>query len=230
MARVTISNRLTSDFGMVPNALWRSGLPFAAKGVAAYLCSLRDGAMPYVAEMEQAMGIGRDARRKAFKVLEALGFIQWQIVRDGSRIVAKTLVVDPLVFDRLSNAPESQADCVLTVEKGNAPEIPAGGNFVSTKTEARSSRDCGSGDTLKQNKTKRAAQARAKAKPPEARQTKRSAPVEREGSGDLLSIVAGLNDFHRTCLREGKSFLVDGSTLKPEHAKFQRLRKAAGIR
>jgi len=230
MARVTISNRLTSDFGMVPNALWRSGLPFAAKGVAAYLCSLRDGAMPYVAEMEQAMGIGRDARRKAFKVLEALGFIQWQIVRDGSRIVAKTLVVDPLVFDRLSNAPESQADCVLTVEKGNAPEIPAGGNSTPTKTETRPSRDCGSGDTLKQNKTKRAAQARAKAKPPEPRQPKRLAPVGREGLGDLSAIVPTLGPFQLSCLREGKSLLVNGSLLKSDLPDYQRLRQAAGIR
>lgn len=154
MSRILISNRLKRDFAMVPNSLWASDLPFAAKGVACYLLSLHHGATPYVAEMEAALGLGRDARRKAFAALESFGFLKWQVERNArNAIIAKTLVLDPEAFDR---ATEIQADGELS----RAPEIPAGGISVPASTDFRPCRDGISGDTIKQNKIRRASLAR----------------------------------------------------------------------
>lgn len=157
--RLRIVNPIDRDFGMVPRALWTMDLPFQAKGLAAYLFCLRDGAVPYVAEIEASLGIGRDARRKAFAALEAAGLIEWYVEHDRGRIVGKTLLLHPA----RCCAPENQADGktdAKSIESINAPEIPAGGKHVPKATETRPSRDCGSGDTLKQNKEERARQAR----------------------------------------------------------------------
>jgi len=170
MTRILISNRAQRDFAMVPNALWRSDLSFAAKGVACYLFSLRDGSMPYVAEMEQALGLGRDARRKAFAALEAVGFVRWHIERNArGAIFAKTLILDGEVFDR---APEIQA----VGQTDHTPENPAGGLSVPVGVENRPCIDGISGDTLKPNKKEGAALARAAVGRPALRTLSRSAP------------------------------------------------------
>lgn len=156
--RLQIVNPIDRDFGMVPRALWAMKLPFQAKALAAYLFCLRDGAVPYVAEIEQSLGIGRDARRKAFAALEYAGLIEWHVENQAGRIVGKTLLLHPA----RCCAPENQADSKTdaeSVERINAPDIPAGGKHVPKSTETRPSRDCGSGDTLKQKK-ERARQAR----------------------------------------------------------------------
>jgi len=169
MTRILISNRAQRDFAMVPNALWRSDLSFAAKGVACYLFSLRDGSMPYVAEMEQALGLGRDARRKAFAALEAVGFVRWHIERNArGAIFAKTLILDGEVFDR---APEIQA----VGRADHTPENPAGGFSVPVGAENRPCTDGISGDTLKSNKKEGAALARAAVGRPASRPLLRSA-------------------------------------------------------
>lgn len=214
MTRVLISNRLQRDFAMVPNALWRAPLPFAAKGVAAYLLSLRDGAMPYVAEMESAMGIGRDARRKAFAALERVGFLSWEVERNRSKqIVAKTLVLDPLAFDRAEaleevrsgRAPESQADGL-----SRAPEIPAGGSAVPAAVETRPCSGGKSGDTLRQDKTKRAARSRRASRPAPA------SPLPANGQASAgASNVAGLSRFQRSRLLAGQDVLVGSVLVKP---------------
>jgi len=174
--RLRIENPIDRDFGMVPRGLWQMDLPFTAKALAAYLLCLRDGAVPYVAEIEAACGIGRDARRKAFAALENAGVIEWRVLRGVSgQIVAKTLIVHPMKC----HAPENQAGG----ENHHAPEKPAGGFLVATKTENRPYIDCGSGDTLKEKK-QRAAQARkARCKP---------APVARPmggGSGAVSMVL-----------------------------------------
>lgn len=216
MTRVLISNRLQRDFAMVPNALWRSDLPFAAKGVACYLLSLRDGSMPYVAEMEAALGMGRDARRKAFAALEAAGFLSWRIERNARRvIVAKTLVLDPLVFDVAeavaARAPESQADGETPSETFHAPENPAGGNSVPVGAETRRCRDGKSGDPSRQKKIKGAMRARA---------SRAVGPPSGVGS---VSSVRDLTPFQSSQLLAGRSVLIDGALMSPDSPAFRRL-------
>jgi len=153
--RFQIENPIDRDFGMVPRGLWRMDLPFAAKSLAAYLFCLRDGAVPYVAEIEAETGIGRDARRKAFAQLEAAGVIRWQVQKGPTGvIVGKTLLINAAACSQ-TRAPEYQADG----ESHHAPENPAGGFDVGSSTETRRRSDCGSGDTLKEKK-QRAAKAR----------------------------------------------------------------------
>lgn len=164
--RLKIANPIDRDFGMVPRALWAMELPFQAKGLAAYLFCLRDGSVPYVAEIENALGIGRDARRKAFAALEAAGLIEWHVEIERGRIVGKTLLLHPL----RCCAPENQADGPEVGERYRAPDLPADGKHVPKSTETRHLSDCGSGDTLK-DKKERARKAREAAA--------RSAPASR---------------------------------------------------
>lgn len=154
--RFQIENPIDRDFGMVPRGLWQMDLPFAAKAVAAYLFCLRDGAVPYVAEIEAQTGIGRDARKKAFAQLEAAGVIRWQVQRNASgTICGKTLLINAAACGQ-HRATENQADG----ENHRAPEKPSDGESVDASTETRRWIDCGSGDTLKEKK-QRAANARA---------------------------------------------------------------------
>lgn len=213
MTRVLISNRLQRDFSMVPNALWRVDLPFAAKAVACYLLSIRDGAMPYVAEMEAALGLGRDARRKAFAALEAAGFLSWRVVRDDRRrIVSKTLVLDPLCFDEMEargRAPEIQAHGDMGYEALHAPEKPAGGESTSAAVDMRPGVVAGSGDTLRDKRIKSAADARALA-------SRRVAP----------DALAALGSYQAACLRAGNSVFVGGAVLRPGCEQYETLRQA----
>ena len=219
MTRVLIRNRLERDFAMVPNGVWRSDLPFAAKGVACYLFSLRDGAMPYVAEMEQALGLGRDARRKAFASLEAFGVIRWVTERNAKGgIVAKTLEIDPTPF---FHTPESQAHGQVASENAHAPENPAGGKSTPVATETRRSIDGKSGDTLRQEKQDRARQARSCA-------SSRSRSPRKSASGDAslganLGQPLTLSGFVMAQLRKGEAVLMpDGFWLRPESPEAQR--------
>ena len=176
--RIKVENPV-NDFGMVPRALWRmmlpngAPLPFAAKALGAYLFCLRDGAMPYVGEIEATLGIGRDARRKAFAALEAAKVIEWHVEHCGRRIVGKTLKLHPLAVvaagearPENSNAPENQAHG----EMSNAPENPTRCESVPERVENRSCGDGGSGDTEKEKKKERARRARERAALPSERQ------------------------------------------------------------
>lgn len=193
MARVLVSNRVDRDFSIIPNALWSADLPFQAKAVACYLLSLRDGAMPYVAEMEAALGIGRDARRKAFAALEAIGFLSWHVERSRSgAIVAKTLVLDHGCFSR---APESQADG----QNHHAPENPAGGKSAPVGVESRPCSDGVSGDTLKQDKIK---------KGPIADKRRARAPAVAVSPADSLS------SFQRSSIAQDRSVMIGGRLVK----------------
>lgn len=215
MSRIKIINPIERDFGMVPRALWDAALPFAAKGVAAYLFCLRDGAVPYVAEIEAALGIGRDARRKAFAALEAAGVIEWVVERNvRGAIVSKTLILHPLSV----HATESQAHGENTVSASHAPENPSGGKSTSAEVQNRPCSDGLSGDLLRERKIERAATARALFRP-----AARPAPV----LGGGLS-VAGLSAFQRSRVLSGQSLVVEGVPVLPGSpemaALFQALR------
>lgn len=210
---------------MVPDALWRSDLSFAAKGVACYLLSLRHGAMPYVAEMEAALGLGRDARRKAFAALEAFGFLAWRVERDASRrIVAKTLEIDPLCFDlgegvreAAGRAPEIQAHGEIAASESRAPENPAGGNPVPVGAEIRPCGDGVSGDTVKDMRIKGAARARAFAG---------QGPRPAARSVGPLPDVAALPSFVRSCILSGKSVTVGGVLIRPGSPEAEAMQQA----
>jgi len=161
MSVVLVENRLKADFAMVPRGLWRSALSGHAKSFAAYLFSLNDGALPSVLEMEDAVGFGRDARRKAFAELDAFGFLKWRPVFDRShRIIAKTLVLDWSVFVQ---GPEVQARGDAgsdLVEMSQGPEVQARGKTTLKGTGFDPCRDTISGDLKKERKKESAARAR----------------------------------------------------------------------
>ena len=162
MTQVKIINRVASDFGMVPRALWQMDISANAKLCAAYLFCLCDGAAPYVAQIEAETGLGRDARRKAFAVLEAKGIIRWHIERDKvSRIVAKSLEIDYLPV----------------IAASRAPEIPADGEPVAAGAASRPYGDGKSGDLLRKEKK----QTRRRAARPSERPAATSAKAQ---SGD----------------------------------------------
>lgn len=218
--KIQIINRIDREFGMVPRALWSMRLPFTAKALAAYLFCLRDGAAPYVAEIEDATGLGRDARRKAFAALEAAGVIAWHIARnERGAITAKTLCVDPSAC----LAPENQAHG----EIHHAPEKPAGGFPVDASTEIRPSTACGSGDNKeKERKKERAAKARAAAgrrSPPDGGGVQ---PLASDTTrSDVASVDLGaLSVLQRDQIRRGASVLVAGAVVaafSPEMAALQ---------
>jgi hypothetical protein len=206
-----IENQIDREFGMVPRSLWKMDLPFAAKALAAYLFCLRDGAVPYVAEIEAETGLGRDARRKAFAHLEAAGLIRWQVEKTVRGVICgKTLLLNASAC----RAPENQADG----ETHHAPENPAGGLSVDVSTGNRLNSDCGSGDTLKEKKIKGAAIARAAAA--------RRGPVARSMAGGSVPAVSDLSEFQRCRVMSGQSVLVGGVLLPASSPEMQALRSA----
>lgn len=186
--QIQIINRIDREFGMVPRALWSMELPFTAKGLAAYLLCLRDGAAPYVAEIEAATGLGRDARRKAFALLERAGVIQWKIERNArGQVVSKSLCVDAMAC----LAPENQAGG----QNYHAPEKPAGGLGVPTGTDSRLSTDAGLGDPKeKQKKKERAAAARRSVRQPTARTAASRQPLD-SGGATPSRVVDGRREY-----------------------------------
>lgn len=94
MTAIFVDNPVQRDFGMVPRAIWSLPVKHAAKACLAFLLCQRDGACPTVAEIELAVGIGRDARRKAFAELEKAGILRWVVRRTGDgRVIGKELQV-----------------------------------------------------------------------------------------------------------------------------------------
>lgn len=74
---IQVRNPVDRDFTMVPNAIWRiEGLSVTARAVFCFLLSWRDGASVRVSIIESSLGIGRDARRKAFKELREVGLLK----------------------------------------------------------------------------------------------------------------------------------------------------------
>lgn len=212
--RVRIANRLQADFGMVPRALWQMDLPFAAKGLAAYLFCLPDGAVPYVAEIEAAVGIGRDARRKAFAALQAAGLIEWHVERgEHGAIMAKTLVLHPL----RCCAPESQADGENRGEAHHAPEKPADGKAVDVSTANRRSTACGSGDTLKEKKERAREAGRV------SRQRQAARPPQERGERPAVRL-ADLGQWQRASLLSGQPVYLGARVLRPNDPDHARLR------
>lgn len=222
MSRIRVCNPIDRDFGMVPRSLWDASLPFAAKGVAAYLFCLRDGSFPYVAEIEAALGLGRDARRKAFAALEAAGVIEWVIERNArNAIVAKTLVLHPLALHApesqahgafvgsASRAPDNQADGVAALSVSHAPDNPAGGNSTPAAVEINRCNDGISGDLLRERKKERAAAARSSVKP-----------------ARVIRPVPALSEFQRARVLSGQPVLIDGETVRSGSPRMEALRAA----
>lgn len=77
MATIYVDNPVTSQFAMIPNALWSLDLPPTAKLLFGFLLSFQDGAAPSVALIEATLKIGKDSRQAAFKALEVAGYAGW---------------------------------------------------------------------------------------------------------------------------------------------------------
>jgi len=172
--------------------------------------------MPYVAEIEQAVGLGRDARRKAFEALMVAGIIHWKVERRGGVIVGKTL---RLHADRV-RAPENQADGKSAPESHRAPENPADGKSTPAEVETRPCIDGFSGDTLKGKKRKSAAHARrAVGSPARGRSPLVSGGRELPKAGELTA-------FQRARVTAGQSVVIDGRSYGEGSAELAELARA----
>lgn len=97
---IHVHNPIERDFTMVPNQLWLApGLSVTAKAIFAYLLSWRDGSAVRVAVIEDALCIGRDARRTAFKQLEAAGLLRIEVknLDRGRFVTIRTVDASPLL-------------------------------------------------------------------------------------------------------------------------------------
>lgn len=97
---IHVHNPIERDFTMVPNRLWSApGLSVTAKAVFAYLLSWRDGSAVRVAVIEDALSIGRDARRAAFKQLETAGLLRIEVrnLDRGRFVTIRTVDATPLL-------------------------------------------------------------------------------------------------------------------------------------
>jgi len=114
---IHIHNPIERDFTMVPNRLWSApGLSVTAKAVFAYLLSWRDGSAVRVAVIEDALSIGRDARRAAFKQLEAAGLLRIEVrnLDRGRFVTIRTVDATPLLT---SPGPENPSPVAPGPEK-----------------------------------------------------------------------------------------------------------------
>lgn len=218
----TMVNRVEREFGMVPRAVWRAPLSTRAKLCVAYLACLRDGATPYVAQIEAETGLGRDARRRAFAELEACGVISWRVERDaGGRVVARSLEFDALAVVALAEAnraPENQADGADALP----PENPAGGFDVGKGRESVPA-PTENQAVLREEKEKRAREARAargRARSPQGSGEHAPAQSEAEtgaqsADGEAEAVAAALGRYAAARLRDGHAVVADGSLIVP---------------
>jgi len=209
MNTLKINNPVKRQFAMVPNSLWSLDVSIQAKAILAYLCSLPDGSTVRVAQIEEALQIGRDCRRRAMKEMMKTGdpvedanrviLLAYVATPDAKgRIVARQLVVDlsPLVVSSAgteSLPPENPSLGHLP------PENPTVGKSTPVEREIRRTRGGFSGALLNTN---------IKTKEPAAL-----------NPGDL-------SRYGQTCLREGRPVpLGDGRQLKPGSPQFVALAK-----
>jgi hypothetical protein len=208
MTDIRIHNPVQNEFAMVPNVLWTwPKLSFRAKAFMAYLLSFRHGTCPPVAAMEEATGIGRDARRAVMAELREAGLADWDVQRNAAgRVVAKILVVTtvPLFAAAVAkaqvadvHAPESQA------HGHHKPESQAHGVHTPEKPSVGIS----GRDALKSRREGPAGQAVLK---------KEKKDIER---------CAGLSDFQKARIASGQSVLVGSEMVQPGSDAMERLRQ-----
>ena len=154
MSKIYIDNPIDAGFTRVPNGLWSLEISLKAKGLFAFLLSFHHGAAPSVAEIETALGLGKDARQSAFRELVRVKLAGWRVVRNAAgRAVAKEMWISsrPLLLQALqavlSQEPENPAISLSkTKTKKGAPlpsrpaPVRAGGAFLASLSAFQRSR------------------------------------------------------------------------------------------
>jgi hypothetical protein len=220
MSKIYIDNPTEAGFTRVPNGLWALEISLKAKGLFAFLLSFHHGAAPSVAEIETALGLGKDARQAAFRELVGQGLAGWRVVRNAAgRAVAKEMWISsrPLLLQALQAA-LSQEPCfpALGVETVQEPGFPADGFSGSMSRKTRQQEPENPAISLsKTNKNKQVAPAVRSAPPPRAA-ARSAVPVE-------------LSAFQRSRILSAQSLLVDGVSVKPGSPDFEALRQAVRV-
>lgn len=214
MSKIYIDNPIEAGFTRVPNGLWSLEISLKAKGLFAFLLSFHHGAAPSVAEIETALGLGKDARQAAFRELAGVRLAGWRVVRNAAgRAVAKEMWISsrPLLLQALqaalSQEPENPALGAETVQE---PGFPAAGFSGSMSRKTRQHEPENPAIPLSKTKTKKGAPL------PE-----RPAPL-RAGGAFLPSLSA----FQRSRILSGQSLVVDGVPVKPGSPQMDALRQA----
>lgn len=146
---IHVYNPIERDFTMVPNRLWvMPGLSVTAKAVFAYLLSWRDGSAVRVAVIEDALCIGRDARRAAFKQLEGAGLLRIEVknLDRGRFVTLRTVDTTPLLAPGPENpsavapGPEKPSPVNQAVKgRKSAPASPENPSPYKDKTRQKAS-------------------------------------------------------------------------------------------
>jgi len=150
MSTIKINNPVKQQFSMVPNSLWSLDISCTAKAIVAYLLSLQDGSTVRVAQIEDALQIGRDKRRNAMREIMATGdpfedagkpiLLFYHIEKTSeNRIVTKQLQLDtsPLLCNVLNGKslpPENPPSPTLPPENPTVGKSgPLGRDFRATR-------------------------------------------------------------------------------------------------
>jgi hypothetical protein len=75
MSKIHIDNLSGLDCTAVPCWVWSLPVSFRAKGLFCFLLTCADGFLPSVAAVQAATGLGRDARRSAYRELQNCGLL-----------------------------------------------------------------------------------------------------------------------------------------------------------
>lgn len=214
MSKIHIDNPIEAGFTRVPNGLWSLEMSLKAKGLFAFLLSFHHGAAPSVAEIETALGLGKDARQAAFRELVVQGLAGWRVVRNGAgRAVAKEMWISSrlLLLQALQAALNQEPGFpALGAETIQEPGFPAAGFSGSVSRKTRQQEPENPAISLSNTKNKKASPL-----PP------RPAPVRASG-GRLRELSA----FQRSRIVSGQSLVVDGVPVKPGSVQMDALRQA----
>ena len=89
MSKITIDNPVEVDVTAVPDWVWSLPVSFRAKTLFCFFLSLPGGFLPCVGQVEQITGLGRDARRSAYRELQGVGLLAsragtWSVRQGGA--------------------------------------------------------------------------------------------------------------------------------------------------
>lgn len=214
MSKIYIDNPIDAGFTRVPNGLWALQISLKAKGLFAFLLSFHHGAAPSVAEIETALGLGKDARQSAFRELVGQGLAGWRVVRNAAgRAVAKEMWISsrPLLLQALQAALIQEPGFpALGAETVQEPGFPADGFSGSVSRKTRQHEPENPAISLSKTKTNNGRSP-----------LPRPAPVRAAGVP-----VSGLSAFQRSRILSGQSLVVDGVPVKPGSPQMSALRHA----
>jgi len=208
-------------FVAVPNAVAQmENLGADALGVLVWLASLPQGFTVRRQTLLERFKFGKDKWQRIARELTECGALQVTTQRGAGGLFSRSYLVrwpEPVAqAPEPVETPEPENPVPVAPEPENPPKN--GGKPAKKVRETRLS-------IQKKKQTKGAMAAK-----PAPRQPRRLPPEGVGAVGSAQEVGAeGLNSFQRSCLREGKSLLVNGCIVRPGSPEFSTLAQAAGV-